>query len=217
MQHSGLRQEEVIWSGLQKFLNKQPAKTALSKQQIIDNISFNNIRLELSIEQIWGTDGGLSFEEVAQQMPHQAVYRAALKLDDSCHCILRYLDKTCNYRVGMVKTLAYSHKMSLNKYWFALDPYGRAIHNSENNSLFFNNSTSALNAADCHARDKFGLSRGAKFNSHYSHLTLFGGHDYREWLVTLPEYQRIFFGAHFYDHNILLHLRTTTRHESNVN
>jgi len=149
MQHSGLRQEEVIWSGLQKFLNKQPAKTALSKQQIIDNISFNNIRLELSIEQIWGTDGGLSFEEVAQQMPHQAVYRAALKLDDSCHCILRYLDKTCNYRVGMVKTLAYSHKMSLNKYWFALDPYGRAIHNSENNSLFFNNSTSALNAADC--------------------------------------------------------------------
>jgi len=62
-------------------------------------------------------------------MPHQAVFRAALKFDDSCHCILRYVDKTCNYRVGIVKTLTYDHKMALNKYWFGLDPYGRAIAN----------------------------------------------------------------------------------------
>jgi hypothetical protein len=213
MHQTGLHQEEIIWSGLYKFLSKQSAKTIFNKQQIINNINFKNIRLELSVEQIWGTNGGLSFKEVAQQMPHQAVFRAVLKLDDSCHCILRYLDQTCNYRVGMVKTLTYDHKMALNKFWFALDPYGRAIANSENKSLFYDNSNTAIKAADQHARDEFGLSSGAKSHSHYSHLTLFGGHDYKEWLLSLPDYQRVFFGAHHFDHNVLLHLRTTTRHD----
>ncbi|MFK5986618.1 MAG: hypothetical protein QM479_14505, partial [Pseudomonadota bacterium] len=209
MQQSGLRQEEIIWSGLQRFLTQQAEKTVLSKQQIIDSINFNNIRLELSTEQVRGTNGGLSFTEVARQMPHQVVLRAALKLDNSCHCILRYVDKTYNYRVGIVKTLAYNHKMALNKYCFALDPYGRAISNSTNNSLFYQNHDTAIKAADQHARDEIGLRSGAKFHSqHYAHLTLFGGHDYREWLVSLPDYQRTFFGAHHFDHNVLLHLRT---------
>jgi hypothetical protein len=55
------------------------------------------------------------------------------------------------------------------------------------------------------------MRSGAKMHTHFDHLTLFGGTDYREWFVSLPEHQRIFFGAHFYDHNLLAHIRTTTR------
>jgi len=213
MQQSGIRQEEVIWSGLATFLAKQPPDKVINKAQILERIVFKNIRLELSIEQIWGTDGGLRFREVAYKLPHQIEYRATLELDDSCFCILRYVDDTCNYQVGVVKTLASGHSMALNKYWFALDPYGRTIENTETHTLFYQDSNAAMSAADRHARDQFGLQCGAKFHTRFDHLTLFGGYDYREWLISLPDHQRIFFGAHHFDHNVLVHLRTTTRQD----
>lgn len=207
----GIRQEELDWSGLHTALSQISATTMLTKQQVLDVINFRNIRLELSAEKIWGIDGGLSFREVAQRMPHQATYRATLKLDAQCQCVLRYIDDSYNYRVGVVKTLETNHHMALNRFWFALDPYGRAIHNPGNNSLFFPNSEAAKASADKHARNELNLKGGASFHTRFDHLTLYGGENYREWLVTLPDYQRIFFGAHHFDHNVLAHLRTTTR------
>jgi hypothetical protein len=217
LQQKGVREEEIHWSGLSRFLARQPAGTVLDKSQLLAAIDFSKLRLSLGCELIWGEDGGLCFQEVAQRMPHQVVYRAALKLDDSCHCILRYVDRNYNYRIGVVKTLRPGHHMALNKFWFALDPYGRAIrnerHTEEANSRYFGSSESAMAAADRHARDCLGIRGGTRFHTRYDHLTLYGGSDYREWLLSLPDYQRSFFGAHYYDHNVLLHVRTTTRHD----
>jgi len=215
----GVREEEIYWSGLPRFLQQYPSDKQISKTQILKKLEDKDTRIELSIEQIWGENGGLNFKEVAQRMSHQAVYRAALKLDDNCLCILRYVDSGCNYRVGVVKTLSNNHHMALNKYWFALDPYGRAIINKNPMSaddknktcLFFDNSFDAKSAADKHAREHFGMRSGAKNHTCFDHLTLFGGKDYREWFISLPDHQRIYFGPHFYDHNILAHIRTTTR------
>ena len=213
----GVREEEIHWSGLHRYLKALPEKQNIKKSHLLENINFKNLNLELSIEQVWGANGGLGFKETVQRMPHQAVYRAALKLDENCLCILRYVDNGCNYRVGVVKTLTADHDMALNKFWFVLDPYGRAVVNTteqENNTnrhLFFTNSADAKLAANKHAREYFGMRSGANTHTHFDHLTLFGGYDYREWIVSLPEHQRIFFGAHFFDHNILAHIRTTTR------
>jgi len=208
-----LRGEELIWSGLHHYLNKQDENIIISKQDILEAIDFSDIRLTLSTEQIWGSDGGLSFKELALKMPHQAVYRGALKLDETCVCVLRYVDETCNYRVGVIKTLKNQHDMALNKCWFAFDPYGRPIINPANNSFFFSESHAAKKASDNHAHKQFGLKNGVKYHTHYDHLTLYGGEDYREWIVSLPDYQRTFFGAHHFDHNVLVHLRTTSRQD----
>lgn len=218
MTQSGVRAEELHWSGLPAYLQQQAPDTVLGKARLLKQLNFRHTRLELSTEQIWGADGGLNFLEVARRMPHQAVYRAALKLDPSCLCVQRYVDSCCNYRVGVVKTLYNGHPMALNKYWFALDPYGRAVPNHEardsGNRLFFDSSLDAKLAADRHAREHFAIRSGASHHTRFDHLTLFGGHDYREWLVSLPDHQRVFFGAHFYDHNVLAHIRTTTRSDS---
>lgn len=221
---NGIREEEIQWSGLMPYLRQHSANTIISKADIISNLSYKNIRVELSSEQVWEANGGLSFSEVALRMQNQAVYRAALKIDENCLCVLRYVDSVCNYRVGVVKTLNNNHYMALNKYWFALDSYGRAIpnptkSNSKNHKeqLFFENSVDAKFAADKHARDKMNIRSGAKPHTHFDHLTLYGGYDYREWRVSLPDFQRTFFGAHFYDHNILAHIRTTTRTDNNGN
>jgi hypothetical protein len=208
---TGIREEEILWSGLRRYLTQQTPDTILHKSQMLAAIDFGNIRLELSTEQTWNENGDLCFREIGQRMPHQAVYRAALKLDASCHCVLRYVDKTYNYRVGVVKTLAYGHYMALNKYWFALDSYGRAIINNKNSSLYYDSSESAIEAANHHARHILGVRGGTIFHTRFDHLTLYGGTDYREWIVSLPDYQRIFFGAHYFDHNVLANIRTTAR------
>ena len=211
MKQKGLREEEIQWSGLTRYLLEQNPQTRLSKAQLLAAVDFRHTRLELSTEQIWSANGNLRFKEVARRMPHQAVYRAALKLDDSCHCVLRYVDEDYNYRVGVVKTLGHQHHMALNKFWFALDPYGRAISNANGSGLFFPSSESAIAAANQRAHDSLGDRNGVKFHTRYDHLTLYGGTDYREWIVSLPDHQRIFFGAHYFDHNVLAHVRTTTR------
>lgn len=211
MQQTGIRHEEIDWSGIARFLKEQPEKIILTKQQILNNINFDNIRLELSNERIVSKNGGLAFTEVAKQMPHQAIYRAALKLDENCLCILRYSDGTFNYRVGLVKTLDNNHHMALNKYWFALDPYGRAITNPNTSSLFFGSSETAMAACNTHSHETMGMRTGTRFNTHYDHITLYGGENYREWIISLPDFQRTFFGAHYFDHNVLVHIRTTTR------
>lgn len=48
----------------------------------------------------------------------------------------------------------------------------------------------------------------------YRHISLSGGEDYREWLVSLPDYQESYFGSHFTERNIMLHVRTKTRNDS---
>lgn len=215
MTRQGVRAEEIHWSGVRDFLARQAPDALLAKSRVLEAVDFRNVRLELGTEQIWGANGGLSFREVALRMPHQAVYRAALKLDHACLCIQRYVDDTYNYRVGVVKTRRAGHPMALNKYWFALDPYGRAVPNTTGPDgvpqLFFDSSVDAKRAADRHAHEHLGIRSGASIHTRYDHLTLCGGDDYREWIVSLPDYQRTFFGAHFYDHNVLLHIRTTTR------
>jgi hypothetical protein len=214
LKKKGIREDEIQWSGVTRYLRQHTSDTVISKTELINNLNYKNIRLELSSEQIWGSNGGLNFKEVAFRMEHQVVYRSTLKLDEDCICILRYVDTVCNYRVGVVKTLNNNHNMALNKYWFALDSYGRAIVNEakgDNPGLFFENSLDAKLAADKHAREHFNVRSGANPHTHFDHLTLYGGYDYREWIVSLPDFQRIFFGANFYDHNILAHIRTTTR------
>ncbi len=209
----GVREEEIFWSGLQAFFAQQAPDVLLDKSRVLSALDFSNTRLELTTEQIWGASGGLNFQEVAQKMPHQVVYRAALKLDASCHCILRYVDSVCNYRVGVVKTLVDGHPMALNKCWFALDSYGRSINRQPGENRFYESSVAAMVAANDHARHTLGLRSGASFHTHFDHLTLFGGNEYREWIVSLPDYQRIFFGAHHFDHNVLMHIRTTKRRD----
>lgn len=52
------------------------------------------------------------------------------------------------------------------------------------------------------------------YRARYRHVSLFGGEDYREWLLTLPDYLPSHFGSHFTERNILLHIRTKTRVDS---
>lgn len=215
MLRKGIKHEELHYSGILEYITHSNDSEILNKQQLLNSINFQNIRLQLSTELVQSSEGLLNFQEVAKFMPHQAIRRAALKLDKDCLCILRYLDIETNYRIGVIKTKRADHPLALNKYWFALDPYGRAI-NPAHNSAYYTNSDEAITAANNHALSCENTYRkGYRFHTHYDHFTLYGGDNYREWIVSLRNFQRTFFGPHHFDHNVLVHIRTTTRTDIN--
>ncbi|MDH5358974.1 MAG: hypothetical protein OEX03_00360 [Gammaproteobacteria bacterium] len=215
MQRQGIRAEELEWSGCIPHLKNLAPETSLKKEKILRLMDNSKISIQVTTDLIQTADGILNFREVAIRMPHQVVRRAALKLDAYCLCILRFHDEQSHYRIGVIKTLNAAHPMALNRYWFAMDPYGRVIP-SATEKLYFKNSYDAICAANQHARES-GILGSNRFHEKYGHLTLFGGNDYREWKVSLPDYQRSFFGAHYLDHNILAHIRTTTREDIHGN
>lgn len=150
---SGIREEEIRWSVLWQYLSQPESQTLLFKDDLLSAIGFIDTRLELSTQLIRNQAGGLNFDEVAQRLPHQDFYKNILGLDDSCHCIFRYLDQKRNYRVGVLKTLRQDHSMALNTAWFVLDPHGRPVTNlTEPESFFYSHSNTAMQAAHRHAR-----------------------------------------------------------------
>ena len=54
------------------------------------------------------------------------------------------------------------------------------------------------------------------FRNKYRHISLHGGEDYREWLLSLPDYRESYFGPHFTERNVLLHIRTKTRYDTSA-
>jgi len=215
MKKNGVREEEIRWSGLWQHLSRTDADALLHKNDLLDAINFKDIRLELNTQLIRNQAGGLRFIEVAQRLPRHGLYKTSLGLDDDCHCILRYVDQRRNYRVGVVKSLRSSPKTVQNGTWFVLDPHGRSLVNpSSPDSQFFSDSDTAKHVAHRHALATWDVHGETRFYGPYDYLTLYGGSNYREWLLSLPDYQRSFFGSHYFDHNVLAHIRTTSRTDS---
>ena len=93
--------------------------------------------------------------------------------------------------------------------WFLLGPDGRAV--ETDGGMFHTQREQAEAAANRHACHSCASRGELTWAGTYEHLSLHGGEEYREWLVTLPEYPGSFFGGHYYDRNVLLHIRTKQR------
>lgn len=53
-----------------------------------------------------------------------------------------------------------------------------------------------------------------QYRARYRYISLHGGEDYREWLISLPDYQQSHFGSHYTERNVLLHIRTKQRFDT---
>jgi len=83
MKQNGIREKEIKWYGLTRYLARFDKKQLVKKSNRIKYLTNKHLRLELSIEQQWGNNGSLNFKEVELRMPHQVVYRAPLKLNEN--------------------------------------------------------------------------------------------------------------------------------------
>jgi hypothetical protein len=157
----------------------------------------------------------LQFREVAQRLYGYQLQLAGYPVADNDIGIIRHHAHRPHYRIGILWPGGHTPRSLHQHSWFVLGPYAQPIaHLREKARYFFASVTEALQVANQHALRNHYLQCELAPRERYEYMTLHGGEEYREWLVTLPNYHHSLFNGHFHERNILLHMRTKVRHIS---
>ncbi|MDH5784777.1 MAG: hypothetical protein OEZ16_04110, partial [Chromatiales bacterium] len=210
MRRDGLRREEIDWSGVTEFLSLHREERSISRESLLDAIKLDRITPQLSNELDCDTKCHLPFDEVVQRIPGYHLQMAGYPVCEEDIGVVRFRNREYSYRVGMLRHRGRSLSSEAGK-WFVLGPYGKVVIATGATTPFFTDSHSALQAADAHARQSHRLRPKPGYSTTYEYMSLQGGDEYREWLVTLPDYHRSHFTAHYQERNVLLHIRTKIR------
>lgn len=215
MTGKGLRREELNWSGVMDFLAQQPPHVAIDKSVLVEAIDFSAIQPRLCNELECERSCRLLLQERAQKMAAYQLQLAGLPAGDRDVGVVRYYSSVANYRIGVIWRGGHALEGAGQPCWFVLGPYGQAVALPEDKQqTLFETKQEAVQVAELHALRNHRLRCNLAYRAQYAYMSLDGGEDYREWLLTLPEYQHSHFNGHFYERNILLHIRTKVRHTS---
>lgn len=203
LQKKGLRAEELERSRLLPELAAlDDSGDQAAASQLAELCKFDDLRLSV-IPVVRDARRQLRFTST---LPPKAL-RSAQKLPKAQRgqerAILRF-DPVLGYRIEQIE---HQTLWGPELHWQAVTFDGRVIHNVLNRSLLPTAESAAALAAS-HAKQHFPkrvvLGR-------WEHLAWPGGEDYREWLITLPQYPGSFFSSHFNIRNILAHVRCDVR------
>jgi hypothetical protein len=206
----GIRREEIQWSGVMAFLDdaERIGHHTVRKTELLEHIGFDNIRMDLVNELEYDQDATLRFVEKARVYTNAQLHCAGIWVADSDIGIVRYINPSNGYRVGLVRPRRKRFPGADLNRWFALGPFMDALPDERDGSVFYASAEQAMAAATAHARQSKRLLPRLRLRDRYEYMSLAGGEDYREWLLTLPDYQRSHFTAHYLERNVLLHMRT---------
>ena len=209
---AGVSREELDWSGIEEFLSSLDAGHTLDKAIILDAIDFTAIRPRLTHEFVCGQGCTLPFEDVAHKMDAYKLQMAGLPVDDADLGVVRRACPAPAYKVGMIWPGGRAGGTRGAEQWFALGPYGQAVTDGTRaKRVLFASRSAAEDAARQHAARHDRARCDLVASAHYDYMTLHGGAQYREWLVTLPDYPHTHFTGHYMDRNVLMHIRTKVR------
>ncbi|HKJ76712.1 MAG TPA: hypothetical protein VKA64_05870 [Gammaproteobacteria bacterium] len=214
LRQRGVRGEEIEWSGVLGFLDAMEAggRSRVPRADLLSRVDFTDIRLELTNELVHGDQCPLTFEDRARLLGGVPLRRAGLETAGDEQAVVRLVDRLLGYRIGYIRATG-EHGRGPRR-WFVLDPYGHALTDAEGYRVLYRpDAAAARRVAGDHARVRYGVKTGLRPHNKFEYMSLHGGGDYREWLVTLPDYQRSHFTPHFTERNILVHFRTKTRHD----
>ncbi len=210
MTRDGIREEELTWSGLIRFLDKLEAEGApvVSRHQLLSRIDFSMIRMSLTHEFAADHACRLEFIEIpTSKSINQSITPRTITGPGDLG-ILRYVDPVHYYKVGYLKNC---NTIRSSRQWFALDMMGNPIGDDASGRYHFTTREQAFSVASRHALQNLGVPVEYTHHCRYEHKTLYGGDDYREWLLTLPDYPLSHFTSHYFARNLLLHFRTKRR------
>jgi len=212
LKREGIRREELDWSSTLTFLAQQPAEFAVDKAALLDAIDFSAIQPRLSNELECERTCRLPLQEAAKKMAAYQLHLSGLPTGERDIGVIRYYSDEPSYRIGTIWPNGRALQGDGRPTWFVLGQYGQAIaHPDKRRRLLFGSKQEALDVAEMHAVRNHRLRCSLTYRSQYEYMSLDGGDDYREWLVTLPEYQHSHFNGHFFERNILLHIRSKVR------
>ncbi|HEY9164278.1 MAG TPA: hypothetical protein VIN57_06675 [Magnetovibrio sp.] len=209
---SGVLPEELEWSGIVPFLDNLPPQSCLDKSVIIDAMDFSEIRPRLSHGFVCAKSCNLPFSQVAQKLEAYELQMAGLAVSDKDIGVIRLRSNEPAYKVGVLWPGGRTPTDAASSAWFALGPYGEIIvDGTAQNRNLFDTQDAAVEAARRSALRNGRAHCDLIASANYDYMTLHGGEQYREWLVTLPEYGHTHFTGHYLERNVLVHIRTKVR------
>lgn len=212
LRQSGIRRDELDWSGVLAFLDMQARDLVIAKERVLAAIDFSSIQLKLSNELECNRNCQLPFREVAHKIASYQLQLASYPVADDDIGVIRHSARHPHYRIGVLWPGGHTPHDLHEQRWFVLGPYAQPIaHPDARTRLFYVSAAEALQIANQHALRNHHLRCELVPRERYEYMTLHGGEEYREWLVTLPNYQESLFSGHFHERNILLHMRTKIR------
>ncbi len=213
LKQQGIREEEIRWSGVLTYLTHQEqlGRKSISRKDLLDHVDFSVIRLALTHELVSDRKCDLHFVEVPQfNIQKNLKLERPLTWQDE-KCAVRYVDSMHYYKVGFIKPSTPQAPGTRPVEWFVLDTSDNPVSNPATGNYRFADKTLAFEAASLHALQHVGVPVEYTPCRRYEHKTLCGGEDYREWLLTLPDYPISHFTGHYQARNLLLHFRTKQR------
>jgi hypothetical protein len=199
---SGIRQNEIAYSGVQAWLAQR--KDTVTKRDVLAHINFYDANVHFGYEATVAFRPQLIFKEHCELLK-EGKYRWLPRYPG--YAVIRFISKSFGYKVVLNKQCGLFGPFS---YWILLDHKNRLIHR-EGDSLDFVSAEAAMSAACKHAVRELS-DFGSKWPLRtYAFETLHGGTDYREWLLTLPNYQKSYYSSHFSMRNIVAHVRSNER------
>jgi hypothetical protein len=205
---SGIRQKEIAYSGVLTWLAQR--KDTVTKQDVLAHIDFYDANVHFGYEATIAYRPQLIFKEHCEWLK-DGKYRWLPRYPG--YAVIRFINKSLGYKIvqskqrGLFGTLCY---------WLVLDHRNRLIHR-EGDSLDFASVEAAMLAARKHAVRKLSDFGSEWPLSTYNFETLHGGTAYREWLLTLPNYQKSYYSSHFKTRNIVAHVRSNERKDMKGN
>lgn len=209
LRQDGVRREELDWSGVLEFLARFSEEAVVDRADVLGAIDLAPVRPRMSCELECDHGCDLPFREVAEKTTAATLRRLGYPVAAGDVGVVRDRCDGPDYRIGTIWPCGRPLKGDRPDRWFALGPGGQPL--AERARLLFGSRREARRVAHRHALRKARLQCDLRYSHRYEYMTLHGGGDYREWLVTLPEYPRSYFNGHFHERNILLHLRTKVR------
>ena len=202
LERDGLRADEFEHCGLTNFLERSGSETIIG-HQIASNLTYDGLRLSILLV-LQQAGCHTRFVSVHQDM---ATKRIKPKLKKRTPSRPQFRDKTLGYWIDV---LDWDDLLGPQRGWIALTHRGEPITSSNHPSGLCQVAEDAMKLADNHASS---VMPRMSTRGKWPQYRLTGGENYREWLVTLPEFRPSYFSPHFDYRNILFHVRCDVRED----
>ncbi len=200
LRKNGLRAEELAISRIEESLVER-ADDSITGDMVTKCLAYDNLQLSI-LPMVQKVGRHLLFTKVPAD---STIKRIKPKLKRGLLSRPQWRDSVLGYWVDV---LNWNDLFGHQRGWMAFTHRGRPITSSSEPLGLCKSKESACGLADAHAKH---LIPKLTTKGLWTKYRLTGGEQYREWLVTLPNYGPSFFSDHFDHRNILLHIRCDIR------
>ncbi len=209
LRQKGIREDEIVQSGIRERLGALGAGTRVTSRDLARQVTLAHLTPVLMVESARAFDARAGFRDCCERIePRFLKWHGQMGRVRGARHVVRYRHRTFGYVILMSRFP--SDLVSLGGVWWTvLDEKKRFLIQPAEG---FENADAAMAFAEGHIRERCAGSVGnTRALERWRHAALPGGDDYREILVTLPDVTDSYWGAHFRTRNVLAHLRCSLR------